>query len=1127
MEVEKLEPRQKKIYNLLLKIDKLASQAYLGTIFTLNQNQNPDRFQQAANSIRHITGLISREVNIEYDESEYKMLIKIFNEILKWQKLEDKYEIEKLNIKYITQQEKLKKKITDKPKILPKIIQERVSKLISEWYKINQYFISVAHYNSEKVDERVFYVNFKRLEVIFLELFKPSTEIRNKLDELIQISAPNDDHIHLLSKYILKPADSHYFFTNLKNPKWFDLLKKFEFFTEPQGDDPGSFMIHSFPQMNYLKNIAIINPDKVLQVLTDLQDTQNLIIRRSIIICIKDLPVDYITKTDKIIEKITDSPDILLFSILKEMCIDLIDKSRFEFIIKIIKTMYSFKGTSQSSEALLRFLLSGPKDLLKHIIESKSSALKTEFVKVLLDLLNKYEEKKVLEGVLFHIELNQLDIEITQDILLKSENSEIWRSSIEDLPHSYKSGDFVGVLLDEMRDVFRELGQSDKQVFREVYKLISNYPWMLFKRLQIYLIDKYFPLLKDDLLNTIDQQLIFNERQVWAEVFYLLKNNFNNFSKEQKETILKWFNEEIERHKNGEISKRALLRVLNPILEFLPDNIKEEHPDLIEQSKNFNKIYKTPPDIFSYMEPISIVDPSITFQKDLQNKTIEELINFLNNWKPTGKRIFESPSELGFSLSKQISSDPNTYLGLLDNFKEIQISYLSHVIYGFGRALYDKKKFNYERCINSIYEIIEFFHSSSEIREEDILKIYEEIENVLYNTVVLESFKLTEDLFQKIIKMSKIILEFKNPNYISYEEAETSHEESFFYYYNQLKCKTIEALISLNKKYLEVFKSEEKEPILHGDIKEILTHLLETEYEDKDITNAIMGYNLNILIYFDKEWTKTQVNNIFPEESKNRAKWNVAWEAYIISHKQNLSKITLEILDEQYKKAINKVQSPKISLRAKEALSTHLFLAYLHGYLDLEKEGLIYLYFKQADVDTRNRAMWDYFKNIFPYAKQKNSSMLESYYILWDYRIDQIEIDIKNKKITTDDAFSELKWYTALFSESTEYSEDLLLRMERIVTLTNGIFDFFVDNVLKILKEYLDPYFKIILNILSIYFQAEDVQSWLWFNRVDIIRDILRIIKGKIDDLEDKAKYNGIIDILHSKGYDIDDLSLE
>ncbi len=75
MEIEILEPRQKKIYNLFLKINKLASQAYLGTIYTLKQEVNPDRFQQAANSIRHITGLISREVNIDYDESEYKKLI--------------------------------------------------------------------------------------------------------------------------------------------------------------------------------------------------------------------------------------------------------------------------------------------------------------------------------------------------------------------------------------------------------------------------------------------------------------------------------------------------------------------------------------------------------------------------------------------------------------------------------------------------------------------------------------------------------------------------------------------------------------------------------------------------------------------------------------------------------------------------------------------------------------------------------------------------------------------------------------------------------------------------------------------------------------------------------------------
>ncbi|MHA1285311.1 MAG: hypothetical protein ACTSQP_22650 [Promethearchaeota archaeon] len=1127
MEIENLEPRQKKVYKLLLKINKLASQAYLGTVYTLKQDENPDRFQQAANSIRHITGLISREVNIEYDESEYKKLIKIFNDILKWLNFEDKYEVEKLNIKYITQQEKLKKKITDKPNVLPKKIQESVGILISEWYKLNQYFIKVAHYDSEFVDETIFYVNFKRLEIIILELFKSSTEIKKKLNELMTISKPNDDHINLLSKYILKPADSHYFFTNLKNPKWFDLLKKFEFFTEPQGDKPGFFMIHFFPQMNYLKNVASTIPDKVLQVLNELQNTQNIIIRRSIIICIKNLPVNYITKTEKILEKITQSPDIALHSILKDICIDLINKSEFEFLIKILKIIFSFKGITQSSEDLLRFLLSGPKDLLKQIIKSNSSDLKTEFVKILLDLLDKYEEKKILEGVLFNIKLNQLDIEITRDILLNSENSEIWRSSIEDLPHSYKSGEFIGFLIDEIRDVFKELSQTDEGAFIDSYELLSNYTWMLFKRLQIYLIDKNFTLLERNLLKVINQGLIFNEKQVWAEIFYLLKNNFNNFSQEQKDTYFNWLNEEIDKYNNKDISKRYLLRLLNPILDYLPDDIKEEYPDLIEQSADFANIYKTPPDIFSYIEPISFLDPAIAFKEDLQNKTIEEIIHFLNSWKPSSKKIFESPSELGFSLSRQISSDSGTYLGLLDNFKEIPIPYLSHIINGFGRAFYDKKEFSYEKCINSLYKIVEFFHNSSKIQEEDILKIYEEIENALNYSIKLEQFKLTEDIFQKTIKISKSLLEFKNPNFISYKEVERSHKDSFFYYYNLLKCKTIESLISLNNKYLKEFKKEEDEPYLQDNIKEILTHLLETEYEDKEITNAVMGYYLYNLFYFDKEWTKTQINNIFPEQKENRNKWNAAWEAYIIRHKQNLNEIALDILNKQYKKAINKVQSPNISLYAKEALSTHLFLAYLHGHLGLDKGGLIYLYFKQANIDIRNRAMWDYFKNIFPYAKQKNNSFLDRYFSLWDYRIDQLAEAIKNKKITTKDAFKELKWYGVLFSETTEYSEDLLKRMEKIVIITNGISDVFIDNILKILQKYIDPYYKIVLNILSIYLQAEGVEGWLWFNRVESVRNILGSIKEKLDDLEDKAKYSGIIDTLHSKGYDTDDLPLE
>jgi len=367
----------------------------------------------------------------------------------------------------------------------------------------------------------------------------------------------------------------------------------------------------------------------------------------------------------------------------------------------------------------------------------------------------------------------------------------------------------------------------------------------------------------------------------------------------------------------------------------------------------------------------------------------------------------------------------------------------------------------------------------------------------------------------------------KNPKYKSYEEAESIHENRISYYYNHLKAKTIETLVILNQKFLDTFKKEDDKPFLHSEIEKIFNNLLETPSEEKEIVCAMFGYNLYKLFYFNKEWTKNHIKYIFPERKENRNKWNAAWESYIIIHKQYVNEIAFDLLEKHYKMAINKVRSPKISLSAKEALSTHIFIAYLHGHLELDKGKLIYLFFKQDDIDTRSRAMWDYFKNIYSYAKRKGNMVLTRYFDLWDYRIDEIEKEIRNKKITAEDAFNELKWYGVLFSETKDYSDNLLLRMEKIVEITNGISDVFIDNILKVLQEYINTNFQVVLNILSKYIQMERDSGWLWFNKADIVRKILENIKEKIENNEDKALYNKIIDDLHAKGYDIDGLPVE
>ncbi len=59
---EELTLNQQKIYKELTKLDKKSGIAFIGALKVLKDTSNPDRFYQAANSIRHLGAIISRQI---------------------------------------------------------------------------------------------------------------------------------------------------------------------------------------------------------------------------------------------------------------------------------------------------------------------------------------------------------------------------------------------------------------------------------------------------------------------------------------------------------------------------------------------------------------------------------------------------------------------------------------------------------------------------------------------------------------------------------------------------------------------------------------------------------------------------------------------------------------------------------------------------------------------------------------------------------------------------------------------------------------------------------------------------------------------------------------------------------
>ncbi len=83
---------ENQVYQELLKINKIAARAFEGALYTFKDENNPDRFSQAANSLRHVISLLIRDLELPDDE-EFNRLKAELLKILEERDLTDSYEI--------------------------------------------------------------------------------------------------------------------------------------------------------------------------------------------------------------------------------------------------------------------------------------------------------------------------------------------------------------------------------------------------------------------------------------------------------------------------------------------------------------------------------------------------------------------------------------------------------------------------------------------------------------------------------------------------------------------------------------------------------------------------------------------------------------------------------------------------------------------------------------------------------------------------------------------------------------------------------------------------------------------------------------------------------------------------
>ena len=272
---------------------------YLGALYALQNKYNPDRISQAAQSLRELLEKLPRvvrESDVVRSHDFGGMRRGIYNRWIKdktrydgeWKDKEVDGQLDK-TLRKIDQYLELNQRPTRREQIQsaigqidpmadlfdPKIQEAKRNQFHNIWMEIEGF----AHHRSNP-DEQRFMECFSTIDQIIFDLLAPITaQNQQEIRTILEKPAPTKDDINsMLGLITRRGANYRFFFEYAKNSVWIPILKDQGFFNTPPNvkpTDDGYVAYPFWPPISYLKRVVNNVPDQVVDILTDLPETDN------------------------------------------------------------------------------------------------------------------------------------------------------------------------------------------------------------------------------------------------------------------------------------------------------------------------------------------------------------------------------------------------------------------------------------------------------------------------------------------------------------------------------------------------------------------------------------------------------------------------------------------------------------------------------------------------------------------------------------------------------------------------------------------------------------------------------------------------------------------------------------
>ena len=775
-------------------------------------------------------------------------------------------------------------------------IDDLQAPIAKKWIGVATEFHRFAHRHGAWESPRskeTFVPLWREFEDVLTELVGSYFNLLSRLDRILDYEEPTQEIIKTLPYLLAFEARRVYFFTKLDSPGWLEPLKDAGWFDpkkrpihQDEPDQSEYYRSSVWDALKYVEKVANHTREspceKTFNILADIVNTI----------------VDYTNDIGGSIA--SDHTDWRVITIICTLPIEQIESRHITFVGTSLRSKSgpTLIDSAIGDTVLPKLLNGGAKELTLALLENMLDAEVVHGdIKAVMDeywLADALQKHEQAISELCGIEVVQIACARIQALIDEGAYSfnvvvEI-DSSASDSPHRRYAELLVGLTSRLLRSVKfdNRVKKIVKDLLQEGLAVSYNDPLKkegrtVFGRIAFSVITHHYEDLKHLFWEWEGNPL--EEFGIKPAIYQLIKTHCFTFEKDEFDQILRWI-ESYQSSSNRDDDEESLKTEALKKREWLSALMETNNEKVVSAYQKYQRI--NPRKIkhpgfsrwtevgWGYTSPITV--------DVLSGMSNAQIAEFLNGFKQDEIAGPSEPSEEGLRevIEEYVAANPQRFTDGLQPFCDVHLRYQYSLLQGFLKAWRDKKEFDWTALLKFIHQILSSEPFWDEQRETG-LNYRDWVLSVVADLVTdgtkndkyafdVQLLPLAEEIL--LILVGKVKSE--SPVIATGDGIQTVDLPLTFS--GSVKGKTFTAMVDYALRFARTNNIEQgsRWPL---SIKREFNNRLDRSIEPSIGFSFALGAYLPNLLYLDKEWVISNIDNIFPQQEENY--WRVAFSGYL------------------------------------------------------------------------------------------------------------------------------------------------------------------------------------------------------------------------------------------------------